>query len=114
MSEGARVERCRLAFVCGQRWDDLEVLPAHEGMRFCLRCQATVHLATTPDAFAAHAAQGRCVALAIERARILIGQPERPYPTLRIVKKKEPGMPDPAAPGASHDATDYDPQEKPG
>jgi hypothetical protein len=65
MSDDARVERCRLAFVCGQRWEELERLPNHEQVRFCQRCQSSVHLATSAETFAVLAAQGRCVAVAI-------------------------------------------------
>lgn len=72
----ARVERCRLAFVCGQAWEALEHLPDNDCVRHCVRCQAAVHLAIAPAAVGALAAQGRCVAVAQTLGYLALGRPE--------------------------------------
>ena len=90
MSDDARVERCRLAFVCGQRWEELEPLPNHEQVRFCQRCQSSVHLATSAETFAVHAAQGRCVAVTTDRREHTVGRTVSPYRVFRLVEDNEP------------------------
>lgn len=89
MADDARVERCRLAFVCGQRWEELEQLPNHEQVRFCQRCQSSVHLATSDEAFAVHAAQGRCVAVTTDRRELTVGRTFAPYRVFRLVGDNE-------------------------
>lgn len=105
MTNDARVERCRLAFVCGQRWDELERLPNHEQVRFCQRCQSSVHLATTPEVLAALASQGRCVAVSHPREGFMDGRTVSPYRVFRVVEDerddtsaKAPHNPDHTAP----------------
>lgn len=69
------VERCRLAYACGQHWNDLERLPENDRVRFCVRCRTAVHLAHTSAEFAALAAQGRCVAIAGRTGAMQVGRP---------------------------------------
>jgi hypothetical protein len=81
MNNDARVERCRLAFVCGQRWEELEQLPNNEQVRFCQRCQSSVHLATPrPRRLPSIAAQGslRCGGHAFAW-NAWLGEPCSPY-----------------------------------
>lgn len=77
MSIGTRIsiERCRLAYQCGQEWDSLESLPDSDSVRFCLRCQSAVHLVRHDAELARFAAQGKCVAIRRSASRILVGKP---------------------------------------
>jgi hypothetical protein len=111
MSDNARVERCRLAFVCGQRWDELERLPNHEQVRFCQRCQSSVHLATSAETFAVMAAQGRCVAVAIGPVERMVGRTVSPYRTFQLVEDDSNNLSVEASSDPDHTARTHDPKE---
>jgi hypothetical protein len=114
MSDDARVERCRLAFVCGQRWEELECLPNHEQVRFCQRCQSSVHLATTPKAFDALAAQGRCVAIANDGVVKEVGRTTATYRVLRLVKDDKGDPRREASSDTDHTTQPHEPRERTG
>lgn len=114
MTSDTRVERCRLAFVCGQRWEELEALAGTDLVRFCLRCQASVHLATTPEEFGGLAAQGRCVAVSAPETGMMVGRTTAetaPYRVFRV--EQGTGGSKPGEDVANYDdVLDVDPPEE--
>lgn len=111
MNDDARVERCRLAFVCGRRWEELERLPNNEQVRFCQRCQSSVHLATSAETFGVLASQGRCVAAAITPMERMVGRTVSPYRAFRLVEDNERDPSPEASSDSDHTAQIQDPEE---
>jgi hypothetical protein len=114
MSDDARVERCRLAFVCSQRWEELERLPNHEQVRFCQRCQSSVHLATSAETFAVLASQGRCVAIGKRLDSLMVGRTVSPYRVFRLVEDDDGDPSMEASSDTNHTAPFQDPKERTG
>lgn len=73
------IENCRLRFECRQRWDELEVIARYPDVRYCVQCRQAVHRVRSEDEFRAHAAAGRCVALALPEGGMQIGEARAPY-----------------------------------
>jgi alpha-tubulin suppressor-like RCC1 family protein len=111
MNNDARVERCRLAFVCGQRWEELEQLPNNEQVRFCQRCQSSVHLAASAETFAVLAAQGCCVAVAMRSMERMVGRTVPPHRTFRLVEGAGNNLSLEASSASDHTARTHDPKE---
>ena len=60
--ESAKVENCRFAVMCFRRWEDLAEIKDTPSIRYCSKCDHSVHLCTMGD-FLEHAEKGHCVAL---------------------------------------------------
>lgn len=65
MTEPARVTNCRFIFMCFRTWEDLAEIKDNAGVRYCGRCDQSVHLCTI-ETIVEHVEKGRCVALAGE------------------------------------------------
>ena len=90
MDSRAKVEHCRFAFECTQRWGDLAKVYGHPGVRYCATCETPVHYCTTVEAFNQHAAQGHCVALGRPKAprKRIDPKPDDVQVTLGIPRKE--------------------------
>ena len=57
---------CQFRFVCSQKWTNLVPIYGEIGRRHCTVCDKSVHLTTTYEELASHAAARRCVAIFAE------------------------------------------------
>lgn len=73
------VRNCPLAFECDRRWDDLAEVQGHEAVRYCGRCEATVHLCRSQTDFRQHQLKGHCVALDLGYDSHRVGEPAGAY-----------------------------------
>lgn len=60
--DSAKIENCRFSVMCNRRWEDLAEIKDAPGIRYCSKCDHSVHLCTLVD-FLDHAEKGHCVAL---------------------------------------------------
>jgi hypothetical protein len=72
----AKIENCRFAVMCFRKWEDLTEIKDTPGIRYCSKCDHSVHLCTVGD-FYEHAEKGHCVAL------IEAGDEEKEEPSRR-------------------------------
>lgn len=58
---------CRFRFVCSQKWADLKPILGEPERRHCTICNESVHLTSTYENMASHAAAKRCIAIFVEK-----------------------------------------------
>lgn len=72
------IHNCPLAKRCRMRWEKLEPFQGDADIRFCNKCERSVHLCRTDEDLARHSALGHCVALLVMEVRIeFMGEPRR-------------------------------------
>ena len=65
MSKRTPIENCHFSFLCSRTWESLLQIEDHPQIRYCDRCDHSVHLCTHDD-FIEHVQKGHCVALVQE------------------------------------------------
>jgi len=64
MKGSGKVENCRFSVACFRTWEDLAEIKDTPAIRYCDRCDHSVHLCTKED-FYDHAEKGHCVAFIV-------------------------------------------------
>jgi len=61
-----------LAFECKKQWNELEINPDRDEVRFCTECKKDVYLTSSDAELLNHAKLGNCVSLPGNRIRIVV------------------------------------------
>jgi hypothetical protein len=75
---------CKFKFQCPKKWEELKRTESKD-IKFCDHCSQNVYFAESQSQFEKIAAEGKCVAIKIEKY-MMLGEPE-PMPSFEDIGK---------------------------